>query len=139
MSRFGVSKSQRAFTAVALLLAVLYMAAGLSVWLGIWNPNEFARSLWGLGGLLAGVLILFGVWMQESSPLVGALFVFAGAMPVAVIFAWTLLPPVLTFFMLLLWARARGVEAKAKQQVATRAAETKAFAAEGSPAEQSAG
>jgi len=139
MSRFGVSKSQRAFTAVALLLAVLYMAAGLSVWLGIWNPNEFARSLWGLAGLLAGVLILFGVWMQESSPLVGALFVFAGAMPVAVIFAWTLLPPVLTFFMLLLWARARGVEAKAKQQVATRAAETKAFAAEGQPAEQSAG
>ena len=129
----------RAFTAVALLLSVLYMAAGFSIWLGIWNPNEFARSLWGLGGLLAGVLILFGVWMQESSPLVGVLFVFAGAVPVAVIFAWTLLPPILTLFMLLLWARARGVEAKARQQVAARTAETAAFAAEGQPAEQSAG
>lgn len=139
MSRFGVSKSQRAFSAVALLLAVLYMAAGLAVWLGIWNPNEFARSLWGLGGLLAGVLILLGVWMQESSPLVGALFVFAGAVPVAVVFSWTLLPPVLTLFMLMLWARARWVDAKAKQQVTARAAETKAFAGEGQPAEQSAG
>jgi hypothetical protein len=139
MSRFGVSKSQRAFTAVALLLAVLYMAAGLSVWLGVWNPNEFARSLWGLGGLLAGVLILLGVWMQESSPLVASLLVFGGALPIAIIFAWTLLPPVLTFFMLLLWARARGVEAKAQRQVAARAAETAAFAAEGQPAEQNAG
>lgn len=139
MSRFGVSKSQRAFTAVALLLAVLYMAAGLSVWLGVWNPNEFARSLWGLGGLLAGVLIVLGVWMQESSPLVAAFLVFAGAVPVAVVFAWTLLPPVLTFFMIMLWARARGVEARAKKQVAARAAETVAFSAEGQPAEQSAG
>ena len=78
MSRFGVSKSQRAFTAVALLLAVLYMAAGLSVWLGVWNPNEFARSPWGVGGLLAGFLIVLGVWMQESSPLVAAFLVVAG-------------------------------------------------------------
>ncbi len=65
MSRFGVSKSQRAFTAVALLLAVLYMAAGLSVWLGVWNPNEFARSPWGVGGLLAGFLIVLGVWIRR--------------------------------------------------------------------------
>ncbi|MEJ2341388.1 MAG: hypothetical protein P8Y10_04190 [Gemmatimonadales bacterium] len=136
MSRFGVSKSQRAFSAVALLLAVLYIAAGLSVWLGVWNPNEFARSLWGLGGLLAGVLILLGVWVQESSPVVGALLAFGGALPLAILFAWTLLPPVLTFLMILLWARARGLEARAKKQVAARAAETTAFAAEGQPAEQ---
>lgn len=139
MSRFGVSKSQRGFTAVALLLAVLYMAAGLSVWLGVWNPNEFARSLWGLWGLLAGVLILLGVWMQESSPLAAGLLVTAGAVPVAVVFSWTLLPPVLTLLMLLLWARARSVEARTKRQVAARTAETVAFAAESQPAEQKVG
>jgi hypothetical protein len=45
----------------------------------------------------------------------------------------------LTFFMIMLWARARGVEARAKKQVAARAAETTVFSAEGQPAEQSAG
>jgi hypothetical protein len=76
------------------------------------------------------------VWVQESSPVVGALLAFGGALPLGILFAWTLLPPVLTFLMILLWARARGLEARAKKQVAARAAETTAFAAEGQPAEQ---
>ena len=120
MSRFGTSKADRTFTAVAMFLGVLYIAAGLSVWLGLWNPNEYARSVWGLVGLAAGVMIFLGVWIRERSPVMGAMLVFAGAIPLAVVNAWTLLPPVLAAFLVLVWGRSRFVAAKAKQAVATR-------------------
>ncbi|UCG76027.1 MAG: hypothetical protein JSV95_01565 [Gemmatimonadota bacterium] len=120
MSRFGASKSERAFSAVALLLAVLYMAAGLSVWLGVGNPNEYARSVWGLLGLAAGVCILLGVWIRGRSPIAGAMLVFGGAVPLAVVFAWTLLPPVLSLFLVMLWARSRWVAGRAGRPALSR-------------------
>ena len=120
MYRFGTSKSERAFSAVALFLAVLYMAAGVSVWLGAWNPNEYARSLWGLAGILAGLVMVLGVWTNQKSPIAGALLVFAAAVPIAVVFAWTLLPPVLTAFLVMVWARARWVAGRTKEPALSR-------------------
>jgi hypothetical protein len=120
MSRFGTSKADRTFAAVAMLLAVLYISAGLSVWLGFWNPNEYARSVWGLVGLAAGVFIVLGVWIRGRSPVLGAMLVFGGTIPLAVAFAWTLLPPVLAAFLVLVWGRSRFVAAKTKEAVAHR-------------------
>ena len=120
MSRFGTTKADRTFAAVAMFLAVLYISAGLSVWLGFWNPNEYARSVWGLVGLAAGVFIILGVWIRERSPVLGAMLVFGGTIPLAVGFAWTLLPPVLAAFLVLVWGRSRFVAAKNRDAVATR-------------------
>ena len=120
MSRFGTSKADRTFAAVAMFLAVLYISAGLSVWLGFWNPNEYARSSWGMVGLAAGVFIVLGVWVRERAPVLGAMLVFGGTIPLAVAFAWTLIPPVLAAFLVLVWGRSRFVAAKAKQAVASR-------------------
>jgi hypothetical protein len=120
MSRFGTSKPDRTFAAVAMLLGVLYTSAGLSVWLGFWNPNVNARSVWGLVGLAAGVMIFLGVWIRARSPLMGAMLVFGGAIPLAVVFAWTLLPPVLAAFLVLVWGRSRFVAAKTRDAVASR-------------------
>lgn len=117
MSRFGETKSERAFSAVAIFLAVLYMAGGLSVWLGIANPNEAARSMWGLAGLAAGISILLGVWTRERSPVLASLLVFAGAIPLAVVLAGAILPPVLAAFLTLLWARTRWDAAKRKRLI----------------------
>ena len=93
----------------ASVLAALYMLVGVLVSLGIGNPGDYPRLAWGIVGLLAGALILGGLWADRRSPLLGGILVAIGAVPLAVLFFWAIIPLVLVLMMVLFWGRARWI------------------------------
>ena len=103
------SSTQKAFAGVAALLAALYAVVGVLVWLGIGNPGEYPRFAWAIVGLLAGGMIVVGLLANRRSPLLGDILVFVGAVPLAVLFVWAIVPVIVVLLMVLLRGRARWI------------------------------
>lgn len=103
------TRAEKGLAAAAVLLAAFYAVIGLLVWAGVGDPGSYPRPAWGLVGLLAGALILLGLRANKQSPFLGAALMFVGAVPLAVLFAWGIIPAVLAGLMVLFWARARWV------------------------------
>ena len=105
--------TQNAFTGVAALLAALYMVVGVLVWVGIGNPGDYPRFAWAIVGLSAGAMIVVGLLANRRSPLLGDILVFVGAVPLAVLFLWAIVPVILVALMVLLRGRARWIARRA--------------------------
>jgi hypothetical protein len=101
--------SERVFRGLAGFLAVTTIVVGVSAWLGADLPVRYPGPLAGITALSAGTCILVGVWAFSRSPLVGGLFILPVAVPLAVLLAWAVVPPVVVLLMLLSWARTRWV------------------------------
>ena len=107
------SSTQKAFAGVAALLAAFYAVVGVLVLLGIGNPGEYPRLAWAIVGLAAGAMIVAGLLASRRSPLLGDILVFVGAVPLAVLFFWAIIPIILLVLMVLLRARARWIDRRA--------------------------
>ncbi len=90
---------QTAYLGVATLMAGLTVITSLAVSLGMFESHVYghdvARSMWGVVGVSAGAMIVFGLSMGRRLPLVGDLFVTLGAFPLAAILVWTIFLPAL--------------------------------------------
>ena len=107
------SWTENLFTGAASLLAALYAVVGVLVWLGIGNPGDYPRFVWAIAGLSAGVMIAAGLFANKRSPLLGDVLVFVGAVPVALLFFWAVVPLLLVLLMVALRARARWIANRA--------------------------
>ena len=87
--------AQSTFVGIALLLAGIYLLAGASISLGAGNNGDIPRYVWAIMGSYPGAMILAGLWMDKRAPVVGSILVLVGAVPLAVLFWWTMFLPVL--------------------------------------------
>ena len=113
METVNGSWSQKAFMGVAALLAALYVAVGALVWVGMGNPGDYPRFALGIVGLSAGAMILVGLWVGRRSPLLGVTLVAVGAVPLAILFFWAIVPLILLLLIVLFWSKARWLARRA--------------------------
>ena len=107
----NTSLAQRGFVGIAALMAVLYVALGLSNAFVNQEPSFVSRfgEFWGgvlgsLIGFVPAVMIVIGLRAQRRSPLLGGILVLIGAAPLAVGMYWTVVGPVLAVLLVILWA-----------------------------------
>ena len=100
------SSAERALLVGSVMLAVLYAVCGVLMidgWAGI-NDGPF-----GVFAVVAGTLVLTGLWVGGRVPGLGGLLVVGGACSVAIVLWWTiLLPAVALLVSYLAVTRARG-------------------------------
>lgn len=89
----STSVAQKTFMGIAGAMAGFYLVVGVLVSLGMGNPGDIPRFLWAVIGLCPGAIILVGFWTDRRSPLLGSILVMVGAIPLAVIFWWSLFLP----------------------------------------------
>ncbi len=95
LKQSGNATTSMGFILAGVLLAAIYMIGGVSVSLGWANNGDIPRFWWAFIGLLPGAMILVGLWASMRSPLLGGILITVGAVPLAIMFYWTIILPLL--------------------------------------------
>lgn len=106
----NTSMTQKGYLGVAVLLAVLYIAVGVSAFFGEGREKD-VRDYGRLGASMIGFIpagiIVVGLWIKRRSPMLGGILVLVGAVPLAIAMFWTIFMPVLALLMVVFWVAAR--------------------------------
>ena len=91
-ANMGVSLAHKAFLGIAAVLAVVSLAGGAMYLLGQFGVDVGGTTMRvGVGSalVLAGLMILAGLWAGRHSPQSGGNLIAVGAVPAAICFWWT--------------------------------------------------
>ena len=87
------SVGQKTFIGFAVLLALFYIVLG-ALTLAFVDQSIGVRIWWGLSMMLAGVVVLAGLWAMRWSPLLGGVLMVCGAVMMGMSMAWTFVMPI---------------------------------------------